>query len=198
MSSLYGRYRTNKFSDVYDSEEKFSDEFKTNPIFGSLSYNAEFITKTQKDSGDRFNPKLIYYLLMGNYANSYIASSDINRFKIRLWSIIYQYGPTWAKQLEIQEKLRGLSETDITTGASAVFNTAVNPSTEPTETNGVLSYINQQNTNKYSKSKLEGYQILWDAIVSDPTQIFMNKFKDLFLTVLEPEIPLLYREVDDE
>lgn len=197
-SSLYGRYRQNKFSDVFTSLEAFTEEFETNSIFGSNSYDPSFIGKTMQSCGNRFSPKLLYYLLMGNYANSIIASSDINRFKIKFWSIIYQYGPMWAKKMDIQDKVRALSEEEITVGSKVVHNTAMNPSNDPSETDGILSYINQQNTSKYQKSKLEGYQILWSTIISDPTKEFVDKFQSLFLQVLEPEAPLLYEEVSDE
>lgn len=198
MDSLYGRFRQNTFSEVFPDAETFTSEFNSNALFGSTSYDPNFITNTAATAGKRFNANLIYFLLYSNYANSVIASSDLNRFKYRMWSLIYQYGPTWAKEMDIQDKLRSLSEDEILTGTKTVSNNAMNPATDPVETDGVLSYINNQNTNKFTKSKIDGYQSLWSAIVSDPTQSFINKFKDLFLAIIMPEKPLLYEEVDDE
>lgn len=195
-SSLYGSYRQNKFSDIFPTLEDFVQEFNSNTLFGSNSFDPAYIANTAASCGNFFNATLIYYLLMGSYANSIIASSDTNRFKINFWSTIFQYGPTWAKKMDIQKKVRALTEEEIVTGSKAIFNTAMNPSTDPTEKDGILSYINQQNTSKYQKSKLEAYQVLWSTIIEDPTQEFITKFKKLFLTVLEPEEPLLYEEIE--
>lgn len=187
-NSLYGSFRQNSFSDWCESPEEFLTKYKE-----SLLY------ETAPDIGltDQ-NIKFIYTLLYSRYGNSIIASSDSRRFEERLFSLIWQYAPTWIKRVEIQKKLRNLSDEELVTGASAVFNTAVNPSTDPTESDGVLSYINQQNTNKYKKSKLEGYSLLLETLRLDVTDEFIRKFKDLFLTIVMPEKPLLYEEVGDE
>ena len=99
----------------------------------------------------------LYYLLYAKYGNSPIANFDITQFKYKMFSIIFQFGPTWEKKLELQEKVRGLTEAEIMTGAKAIYNSALNPSTPPTT--GELPYINAQNTTNYKKSKLEAYSL---------------------------------------
>lgn len=187
-NSIYGSFRQNTFSDWCSDSDSFLTDYKASNIY----LTAPDVGITDKDV------KFIYSLLFSRYGNSVIASSDTTRFSERLFSIIWQYAPTWLKQLDIQSKLRNLTEEEIVTGASAVFNTAVNPSTDPNESNGVLTYINQQNTNKYKKSKLEGYSILIETLKLDVTDNFLRKFKDLFLTIVMPEEPLLYEEIEDD
>mgnify|MGYP007054419414 CR=1 FL=1 len=182
--SLYGSYRQKKFTDVYESVTDFLADYKDCGIPTTIS-----------DS----SAQTLFYLLYGSYGNDIVASSDIHRFKYKLFSIIFQYGPNWEKQLEIQSKLRGLSEDDIRLGSRQIYNTAQNPSTEPsTDTTDELSYINNQNVTKNQRGVLEGYATLLSLLRTDVTQEFLNRFRKLFLTIVQPEEPLLYiTEVDN-
>ena len=102
------------------------------------------------------------------------------------------------KRLEIQEKLRGLSEDEILTGSRQIYNNAQNPSTEPsTDTTDELQYINEQNVTKNRRGKLDAYAMLMELLRSDVTNELLTKFKTLFLTVIEPEEPLYYVSEED-
>lgn len=182
--SLYGTYRQKKFTDVYESVDKFLADYKDCGIPTTISDNSA---------------QTLFYLLYGSYGNDVVASSDINRFKYKLFSIIFQYAPNWEKQLEIQNKLRGLTEDDIRLGSRQIYNTAQNPSTEPsTDTTDELQYINNQNVTKNQRGVLEGYATLLSLLRTDVTQEFLNRFRKLFLTIVQPEEPLLYiTEVDN-
>ena len=177
-SSLYGNFRTRTFSDIYTSFEDFKEDYVDNGIPVTIS-DANLTT--------------LYYLLYARYGNSNIASSDETQFKYKLFSKIFMYGPAWQKRLEIQKKLMELSDDEIVKGATAIYNSALNPSQAPsTQTLEELNYINSQNTTKYKKSKLEAYAILEELIRTDVTEAFIGKFKKLFITVVEPELPLWY------
>ena len=181
--SLYGSYRQKKFTDVYDSVEKFLADYNGVGLPTTISQGSA---------------QTLYYLLYGRYGNDVIASSDINRFKYRLFGIIFQYGPTWEKRLEIQEKLRGLTEDEILTGSRQIYNNAQNPSTEPSpDTTDELQYINEQNVTKNRRGKLDAYAMLMELLRSDVTNELLTKFKTLFLTVIEPEEPLYYVSEED-
>ena len=182
--SLYGSYRQKRFTDVYERVEDFLADYKDCGIPTTIS-----------DS----SAQTLFYLLYGSYGNDVVASSDINRFKYKLFSIIFQYAPNWEKQLEIQNKLRGLTEEDIRLGSRQIYNTAQNPSTEPsTDTTDELQYINNQNVTKNQRGVLEGYATLLSLLRTDVTQEFLNRFRKLFLTIVQPEEPLLYiTEVDN-
>lgn len=182
--SLYGSYRQKKFTDVYKSVEDFLADYKGCGIPTTISDNSV---------------QTLFYLLYGSYGNDIIASSDINRFKYKLFSIVFQYAPNWEKQLEIQKKLRGLTEDDIRLGSRQIYNTAQNPSIEPsTDTTDELRYINNQNVTKNQRGVLEGYATLLSLLRTDVTQEFLNRFRKLFLTIVQPEEPLLYiTEVDN-
>lgn len=133
---------------------------------------------------------LIYYLLMAKYANSVIASSDENRFKYQLYSIIFQYGPTWAKELQVQKDLRKLSIEDFQKGSVNIVNNAQNPSTQPA--GELLEFINSQNVSKTTRSKADGYALMLSLLKDDVTENFLKKFQKLFLTIVQPEKPLWY------
>lgn len=141
---------------------------------------------------------LIYYLLLSNYANSVIASDDENRFKYKVFSTIFQYGPTWAKELEIQKEVRSLTAEDLQEGVRNITNVAANPSTTPsTQDTEELPYVNNQNVSKTKRSKADGYALLLSLLKDDVTESFMKRFKPLFLNIVEPERPLWYATYDD-
>ena len=146
------------------------------------------------------NLEMTYYLLVSNFANDVAGPSDLNRFKYKVFSIIWQYGPTWEKKLEIQEKLRDMTEDDIMTGAWQKYNSAANPGDTPTtaiDEKGVLKYIDRQSTAYSTKGKLDGYANLVALLKNDVTNDYLRKFRVCFLQVVQPEIPLYYENADD-
>lgn len=135
----------------------------------------------------------LYYLLYARYGNSTIASSDENQFKYKVFSIIFQYGPTWQKRLEVQDALRKMDIEELRESAKAIYNHSYNPSTAPnTDTMYELQTINDQNVTKHQRSKTDAYALLLDLLKTDVTEQFINKFQKLFLTVVTPELPLWY------
>lgn len=110
-----------------------------------------------------------------------------------------QYGPTWEKRLAVQKSIRDLTADDIRLGSKAIYNQAMNPSTEPsTSTLEEITYINTQNTTNYKKSPLEGYAMLLELLNTDVTKDFIDKFKVCFKTFVQPERPLIYVSEEDE
>lgn len=183
-NELYGTFRNRYFTDIYPNVELFLEDYEHNGIPQLITIDS--ITT-------------LYYLIYANYGNSIVASSDINRFKYQLFSLIFSYGPTWEKKLEIQAKIRELSDNDLREGTKQINNQAMHPGTAPsTDTLDELPAINQQFVTKYKKDKLSGYSFLWELLNTDVTQSFLNKFKVLFLKIIQPELPLLYKTYRDE
>lgn len=186
MNSMFPQYTTKLFTEVWESESDFRDDYLANPLQGVSASDPDNLTT-------------IYYLLYAKYGNSPIANFDVNQFKAKVFGIMWQYGPSWEKRLDIQAKLRALSEDDIIKGAKAIYNHAYNPSQAPsTSTLEEIDYINDQNTTNYKKSKMEAYAQLWDLIDTDVTQEFINRFKVCFKTFVAPERPLIYVSEDED
>lgn len=146
--------------------------------------------------------KTLYYLLYSKYGNSAIASSDVNQFKYKVFTTIFEYAPAWKKRLEIQEKLFNINlsevDPDYLKGTMVMYNHAVNPDTEPTTTSyDALPGINRQTVQTTKRGMLEGYSTLLELVNTDVTGAFLNKFKKLFLTVVMPQAPLWYRSIGD-
>ena len=176
--SVYGNYRTRKFADIWPSADAFIQDYQASAIPQKLKV-ADATT--------------LYYLLYARYGNSSIANSDENQFKYKIFSTIYIGGATWAKKQEIQDKLRAMTEDEILAGTKAINNHAYNPQTAPTtDTVEELEYINEQNTTKYKKSKLDGYALLWAILNDGVTETFLREFRYHFLVVVEPQLPLWY------
>lgn len=176
--SEYGNYRTKKFTDFYPIAQDFINDYHLNGIPATIT----------DDSANT-----LFYLLYARYGNSHIINSDENQFKYKLFSIVFQYGPTWEKRLDIQNKLRNLTEDELMRGTKAIYNTANNPGTDPsTGSLEELQYINSQNTTGYKKSKMDAYANLLALLDTDVTEDFIKKFGKLFITILEPREPLWY------
>ena len=166
----------------------FTDAFVDEQIFIDTITNSGIPLKITEE-----NARILYYLLYAKFGNSPIANSDINQFKYKLCSIIFQYGPAWEKRLEIQDNIRNLTEEDLVAGTKTIFNSAMNPQNEPsTDTLNELPYINSQNTAKYVKNKVDAYRNLWDLLRVDVTEVFLKQFQKLFKQFVAPEVRVLY------
>lgn len=184
---LIPQYSTVIFTDIWDSAADFKEEFLESPFSTSLGTSPVDYVST------------VFYLLYARYGNNPIANYDITQWKFKIFSTIFQYGPSWQKRLEIQNKLRALSESDMLAGSRAIYNTALNPSTVPsTATTEELTYINSQNTTNYKKSKMEAYAQLWDLLETDVTEEFLLKFKKCFKIFVSAEQPLLFVSDEEE
>jgi hypothetical protein len=180
-SQLGGNFINFTFSDVFSNADEFKAEYETSMLASSIS-------KIKPESVD-----ILYYLLYARYGNSVVASFDENQFKYKVFSIIFQYGPSWERRLEAQKVIRELSEEDIIKGTKRINNKSYNPSTAPTtDTLEELTTINEQYTDGWKKSKLEGYASLLALLDTDVTEEFISKFKKLFITIVEPNLPLWY------
>lgn len=180
-ANIYGNFVNRTFADLFPDETTFIDDYKSIPLYAS----------NNKITDE--NASVLYYLLYARYGNSVIASFDENQFKFKVFSTIFMYGPSWEKRLEIQHKLRTLSEEDITRGSKRINNISMNPSVAPTtDTLEELTTINQQITDGWKKSKLEGYASLMALVDTDVTEEFIGKFKKLFITVVQPNKALWY------
>lgn len=179
--SVYGKfYRTETFSEIWSGVSDFLSDYNTNGLPVTISQESA---------------RTLFYLLYSRFGNSNVSSSDQNRFKYQLFSTIWQYGPTWEKKLEVQQKLRDLSDEELFEGSKSIYNVAVNPSTAPgTYSDEELTFISQQNVNKNKKGKLDAYYLLWELLKNDVTEDFLKKFNKLFKVFVEPELPLFYEE----
>ena len=185
--SLYGNYRTRKFTDIWSNVDAFITDWHNSPFYSSENIADSDIT-------------LIYYLLYCKYGNSHITNSDEYQWKMKLMSFVWTYSPTFLKRLEIQSTLRNLSESDLLEGGKKINDHAYNPSTipeGPNVTDGELQSVNEQVKSKYKKSKLEAYSNLLPFLQDNITDNFIVKFKGLFLTIVEPQEPLWYISEED-
>ena len=163
---------TKKFTDIYDSATDFATDYSTINLGGIT--DSSLVTK-------------LYYLLYAKYGNSFITNLDETQFKYKLFSTIFEYGPTWEKRLDIQSKLRSISDADLLVGAKAIYNHALNPETTPSTSDLTeVNYINEQNTTNYKKSKMDAYTQLWNILATDVTEDFLSRFAILFKKAIAP------------
>ena len=135
----------------------------------------------------------LYYLLWARYASSHIRSDYPQQWKMKIMMTVFEYGPTWSKRLEIQEKVRNMSDEEIQKGTIMTYNSAMNPDGAPTtETWETLKGINSQNKNLYQRGKLDSYAYIDQILKTDVTREFVEKFKKFFDIMASPGMKLDY------
>ena len=101
---------------------KMIPQYDTKLMTEVWSQASEFLTDYQNigipTTISNQNATTLYYLLYARYGNTPIANYDENQWKYKMFSIIFQYGPTWEKRLDIQNTLRGLQISDLVDNGS--------------------------------------------------------------------------------
>lgn len=181
MSNYYGGFISSTFSEVFPDLDTFLTEYN--------NYKSSVTIYSFKHED---TIKSIYFLLASEYAFSHhIGARD--QFKLMLFTRILEYGPFLERELEVQKDLLSIDIAKLQEGSKAIYNTALNPGTVPSDTSlEELEFINQQNTTNYKKSKPEAYSILLTLLNKDLIKDFISKFKNLFIRVCYPDYPLLY------
>ena len=181
--SSWVEYNTLLFTDVWDEVAKFIKDYQTSGIPTTIS----------KDSATT-----LFYLLYARYGNTPISAMDEYQWKTRIFSIIFQYGPTWEKKLEIQQKIRALTINDLKKGATTIYNKALNPETAPsTVDTEEINYVNEQNVSKVQKNDSQAYAEWMSLLEEDVTGYFLRKFDGCFKKIVRPEKTLEYVTEDD-
>ena len=188
MSNMLPQYDTMLFTDVWDDAGEFVADYKSSGLYSANNKISDTSANT------------LFYLLYARYGNSPIANMDVNQFQYKVFAIIFQYGPTWEKELSVQKALRDMTASDIRAGSFAMYNQALNTQNEPADdTESPLKFINSQNTTRYTKSPLDGYAMLESLLSADVTRAFIDRFKICFKTFVMPERPLVYvTDTEDE
>ena len=95
---MFPQYDTKLMTEVWSKASDFLTDYQNAGIPTTISNQ---------------NATTLYYLLYAKYGNTPIANYDENQWKYKMFSIIFQYGPTWEKRLDIQTTLRGLQISDL-------------------------------------------------------------------------------------
>ena len=176
---LFTNQYTKTLSEIYPTYEDFVNEYQNCGL------------------PNRFNDinflQTVYFVLMGEYAASSIMALSEDLFRARFLTMIHSYGPQLERELQIQDNLLKMSDNDLMVSSKAIYNTSLNPSTAPTtDTLDELTTINQQNTTKHVRSKLDAYDYLGQLLDDDLISKFVNRFSKLFVRVLRTNSPLYY------
>lgn len=154
-------------TEIYPTLEDFVKDYNNNGLPPILK-NADSINT-------------IYYLLQAAYGTWQIASNSSKVFAQKLFSTIWQYGPVWERKVELQTKIRNLSDDELAQGTKSIYNKALNPGSEPSTGSLLeLNAILEQNTANVKRGKVEGLQLGWLLLDADLTKEFLDHFKPLF------------------
>lgn len=133
-SSMIPRYDTKLMTEIWDSASDFLTDYQSVGIPTTIS---------------TANATTLYYLLYARYGNTPIANYDETQFKYKIFSVIFQYGPTWEKRLSVQATLRDMQLSDlIDNGAlSELFSSQGSNSQTSSGTNGNTRTLNTNEAN---------------------------------------------------
>lgn len=177
-------YETKLFCEIYESVNDFVYDYNNIGIPKIISVD---------------NCSLLYYLMFARHGNDPIANYDENQFKMKLWTMVWQYGPMWEKKIALQTELRGLTTDQLREGAESIANHASNPNTEPsTNAYSPLPYIDSQNAVKGKISPIDAYAKIWNMLEADATDEFLENFDKLFKKFVKPGTYLYVEDEDDE
>ena len=186
---IFKPYMTLTFAEVWKDYDAFKTDYDA--LITGFSATAPVTNATVQAT---------YYFLVAQYGNNPIANSDVGQFKMKIVSRIFMYGPLYEKKQAIQTTLRGLTESELLTGAKQIYNHAFNPSSAPsTSALDELEYINDQNTANHKKSKMEAYSILWNLLHAEQSKEYIDRFKNCFAVFVDKMcVPYYISDSDEE
>ena len=171
MSLTFKKYLSPTFLEIFPTSSDFVSGYQSSPLYINELTDA--------------NLGVLYSLLVAKYGENPISNASEDLFKNKLYSVIYKYGPTWNKKLDLQKKLRALTDTELMLGTTAIYNRASNPESEPTtSTLEELPYVNDQNTQKFKRNKSQAYAELYTILRDDITETFINQFRYCFRNIV--------------
>lgn len=132
--SMIPQYDTKLFVDIFDDAGTFVYYYKHVGIPTTISEQ---------------NAYTLYYLLYARYGNTPIANYDEEQFKYKIFSIVFQYGPTWEKRLAVQKDLRDMQLADLVDDGQLqeLFNGSGSNSVTASGTSGNTRTLNTQEAN---------------------------------------------------
>ena len=98
MSRMIPQYDTKLMTEIWSTAADFVDDYTHIGIPTTIT-NQSATT--------------LFYLLYARYGNNPIANYDEEQFKYKIFSVVFQYGPTWEKKLALQATLRDLQLSDL-------------------------------------------------------------------------------------
>ena len=131
MSRMIPQYDTKLFTQIWDNATDFVTDYQAVGIPTTIS---------------TVNATTLFYLLYARYGNSPIANYDEEQFKYKIFSVIFQYGPTWEKRLEVQKTLRDMQLSDL------IDNGALNELFSHTASNNTTKSGTDNNYRTYQES----------------------------------------------
>lgn len=131
---MFPQYDTKLMTEVWSSASEFLTDYQAAGIPTTISNQ---------------NATTLYYLLYARYGNTPIANYDENQWKYKMFSIIFQYGPTWEKRLNIQDTLRGLQISDLVDNGSfhELFSHSASETSSKTGSDNNTRTLNTTETN---------------------------------------------------
>lgn len=107
------------------------------------------------------------------------------------------YGPSWAKEVELQQQLRDLTDEELAAGNVTLNNTVLNEGTTVADPTKMLDHLNDQRASVTQRGRIERINSVLMLLKTDVTAEFLDRFKPIFAIVTTPANELVYGVDDD-
>lgn len=174
-------YITRKFGEIWVDEPTFTAEmFK-------LMTDAYDTTLTEAQC------KRLFYELSARFTGSNVRYTDEFQFKLRLGSIMSQYGPLYFSNLELVAQAQGTELDQFMTAGKTLMNAAQNNATLPgVGTDQELPYVNSQNVVNTKRAIDIALDAKKSFLRDEFTKQFYTRFNELFISIIYPQMPMWF------
>ena len=122
MHDFYCRRKYPTFADVFPNFETFE------AAYNELGIPKRLLTGTQYD---KYGLRVIFSLLAQRYWQNEIAVDSCEMFKLKVMTRIFEHGPKWQRDMYLFDRLRDLSDDQLSIGTKTVNNHAAHPDSAP-------------------------------------------------------------------
>lgn len=175
---MIGYYSTESFSDRFSNYQEFKRKYDESPMEDRLIHDEGY---------GAYQLDTIYALLASRYWADHMKSNNGDMFELRLFQIIWQHGPKWQRDMKLYDKVRNLTEDEMSIGSKSIHNHAQHPDTAPdNDSVKALPFIDSQNVTTYIKSPRDRNIDILELENSEITENFISRFSILFRDILYP------------
>lgn len=164
-------FLTKTFYEQYPNVDKFVEMWNVSPF--------KIDTISQEEIRN------MYYQLVSEYMVSHFAFIEPLQIDLQVAKTIYNYYPNLKKKLDLQDQILKMTEEDLADGNTAINSSMSNPDTdEISPSDATLPYTASKSIQTRKYSKPDRYTRQYNLIVDGLYDLYIKRFKSLFLTLI--------------
>lgn len=173
--------------DLWQTTDMFYNDFMASPFSGDVDNNLY----------NRADLDKVFWHLMSKYDESHYSYKSDDKCKLKTFHVIHQYLPTYLKRIELQERIRNMTDQDLFDSGKQVVKSANTPDVEE-DMNSLSTpqYTDNIQVQNRQSAKLLAIQQQYGSILDNVWDEFIDKFAFLFKKFMF--IPYDYIYINEE